>query len=333
MEVLDSAHVRLIDDETAESLVAFLSIATTWVRASRLTAPPEQPALLVLPRATPAAMAEARRRGWYVVTDEGDADLTIGRRRIAVRAGAPASPSGRRSPRTWNHFTVSRVVAALAAGDEGRLRVTQAELAELSGVSQPTVHRTLKQLHELDLIELRRASGTTVHRHRLLTWWLAAYPGPGGLSTYWYGLDQPRDHLVAINTLLSASDHHGPTARRVLVSGESAADAIAPWQRPHTAQVYVDGPLPLGRAGFVSVDSPEAANLIVTLAADPGVWPNHAWPLPHLGEHLEAADPLQILHDLAREDTSTAEEARDHLIDALLNGLAHRWSAQRAKRS
>lgn len=332
VDVLDSAHVRLTDHDTTASSIVYLSSSTDWLRTSRLPTPPERPALLVLPRATAKAIDEARSRGWYVVTDEGDAHLTIGERSIEVHAKSPQPPTRRPSTRTWSHFTVSRVVAALAAGADGTFRATQSELARLSGVSQPTVHRTLKQLRELDLIDTRRPSGTTtVHQRRLITWWLAHYPGPGGLSTHWYGLDQPRDHLHAISSLVAqaASDDDQCTATRVLVSGEMAADAIAPWQRPSTARVYTDGWLPLARAGFVPVDSAEAANLTVTVPADPGVWPTNAWLLPQLGAHLEAADPLQILHDLERDDASTAAEARERLIDVLVHRLSQRWRSQR----
>ena len=110
----------------------------------------------------------------------------------------------------------------------------------------------------------------------LFTWWRVAYPGPGGLVQHWYGLEPLPEQLARA---LAANP-----GRRVVLSGDLAADAIAPWQAPSRVLLYVAQPADLRVHGFVQSGAQEAT-LTITAPEDPGVF---ASPGPGVPEDIWA---------------------------------------------
>lgn len=279
------------------------------LKPSAIGAAPTRASLLVAPRATRAAVAAAERQHWSVVTDAGAVAIRFPGNRWVRRDAAAAQPAvtGRsRGPAPWGLLTVVRRLLEGAP-------LTQVDLARRSQLGQSRVSQLLKPLAAQRLVRRTPRGWTPDDWDRLCDWWLATYRGPGGVTTYWYSLDDvPAQAAKAVQV-------QAPTGR-VAVSGDAAADLVAPWRRPVQAVVYAERATDLSRAGWTSTDAATATLLLVN-PKDPGVWPVE----PLAGEHVTAAlplaDPVQVLWDLTRAPGSDAGEA------------AARWRALLADRA
>lgn len=286
------------------------------------------PALVIVPTATAAVRAAAARLGWSLITTNprdsaGPQGLLLWPSGMAVAIGvAEPEPTGsvgspRRGRVPWGSLTVTRRLAEGAAG-------TQTQLAELAGVTQARVSQVLKELTRAGLAgpsDRRRGTYAATDPHRMLQHWLAGYPGPGGISTYWYGLEDPTQQARAVIALLheqASTAESGPPGPAAVVSGDVAADQIAPWRRPQRAVVYARRGADLADIGLTP--SGEEATLELTVPQDPGVW---STPASHqmatwLGPPgLPLADPLQILWDVRRAPGTDRDQAADHLLAVL----------------
>lgn len=275
---------------------------------------PGRPVLLIVPSATDAVRAEVAAQGWSVIVVEGAAgphgQIRLGPDRVVpVGSAQPAVQArpARPGPAPWGTSTLLRRLLLGAAA-------TQADLAARSGISQPRVSQVLKELSGEGLVERVVAAGTS--RWSVTGWdallgrWLSTYPGPGGIPTYWYGLDAPADQArAAVRQLTEAA---GADA---VVSGEVAADLLAPWRRPARAVVYARDGADLGDVELAPAGAAEAT-LELIVPADPGVWP--APPSEDFADaELPLADPLQVLWDLHRTAGVDAGEAADRLVAVL----------------
>lgn len=294
---------------------------------------------------TPGASAETARRAGdlgvsLIVFDRRTKDgvrghLALGPGDVVPlgRAATPPPPAGRR-PGVPARGELQIVKTLLLLG--GR---TQAEIARWASVSQPRVSQVLKRLAERGLVSssvvephARVAGGpappprawTVVDWDRLLRHWLSRYPGPGGVTTHWYGLEAPARQAHAVLEVLGRAT----SAHRVLVSGDVAADLIAPWARPAHAMLYTDVGADLSPAGLTP--SPAAdATLALTVPEETGLWrfADGWWqavgqdPAP---DGLPLADPLQVLHDAGRSPSVDADQAVETLKSRIrtLRGLA-----------
>lgn len=313
------------------------------------------PALVVVPTATPAARDAAARLGWSLIaanprSPQGpQGQVLLPGRSVSIgaaRRDPDATPELRARPGRvpWGTLTVLR---RLAEGTEG----TQAQLAELAGVTQARVSQVLKELITTGLVSRSQGQGP---RYAVLDWdgvlrrWLAHYPGPGGISTYWYGLDGPVEQAKAVVAFLRQEAVRPPTeglrssrdavppARRqsldpvAVVSGDVAADQVAPWRRPQRAMVYAHRGADLAGLGLTPT-SERDATLVLTVPRDPGVWPARAdadvWSWPETPD-LPLADPLQILWDVRRSPGPDRDQAADRLL-AALRALASRKRVER----
>lgn len=302
--------------------------------------------LLICPAATPLLRRQAIQAGVSLIAlnhgswGGADGHLMLGPDQVLPlrRAGErPVTPVPR--PRSWTYWHVLRAVA-LAPG------VTQRDLAAATGVSQARVsqllgaavrsgllvrgaaHRVAGQAPDgaaggraerlVDPAPGSRArSWLVADWPRLLHHWRASYPGPGGIATHWYGLDALSDQVDTTLAVLSSPGHsspgHGPD-RPARVSGDVAADVLAPWGRPRRAVVYTARGADLGTAGLTPCAAAEAT-LTLLVPEDPGVlqeigrvsrFPGSEaarWPL---------ADPLQILLDLVTGPSVDADQMADH---------------------
>jgi hypothetical protein len=141
------------------------------------------------------------------------------------------------------------------------------------------------------------------------------------LRTFWYGLESPGQQAQTVVGLL-ARDGHG----RVAVSGDVAADLIAPWRSPHRAVIYAETGVDLTTGGLTPANEADATVELI-VPRDPGVWPKPTIEKPSGRPPL--ADPLQILWDVARAPGPDADEAVRHL-QRVLRDRRHRSTGERA---
>ena len=307
VESVDPAHVLLrLGGQSKTALVRRLAVLSP----SKVPATPGEPGLLVAPRATARALDAARSNGWDVVTETGQVAVRIGGRLVAGGTDATAGPSdgGHPGPCSWGLFTLAR---RLLVG----LPLSGVGLARLAGVSQSRASRLLSSLTGLGLVG-RGPDGYRPSNWRgLLDWWLDAYPGPGGTVSYWAGADDLAAQTRRAVDALSVG--------RVAVSGDVAADLLAPWRQPGVTVVYAKHGLPLGGHGFVPVGSLEEATLVLRCPADPGVWLPSDWVVGG----VPLADPVQIVFDVAAGPEPDRAEAAGRLADTLTSRHARAWQA------
>ena len=339
VDVVDADHVRLLahtshgSDIVAGSLVVQVKAYSYPITPSKLPpSPGEGPGLLVVPSATAAFLRAAQQRGWFVVTNDGTANVRIGDKHVRTRAHAEDDPLGwqrrqtrTRGPISWPRWTLARVLLASSG-----LPLSQADAARIVGTSPPTISRALKTLERHDLVRVEDSPGLAsviqvIQWDQLLDWWLQNYPGPGGTRSYWYSLEDLRTQAGTAVTALKAA---APAGEPVL-SGDLAADYIAPWRRPDSVTIYVRRSATLEREGFVQVSGRDEATLVVCAPKDPGVWMPAPWILGDPEAQLRLADPLQVLYDLTTAAGPDAGEAADQLRAKLRSDLRERWAAAR----
>jgi hypothetical protein len=307
VETVDADHVRLRSD--VGDSVLHLRRIDHQIYPSQVPVPPDKPALLAVPAATAGTVEAASRLGWSVVTDDGTLRLRLGDRdlRRDKRVVGDRTRSGRPGPTPWATFTLTRRLLAGAPA-------TQVELAEWTGVSQSKVSRALGRLAAVTLVQRGPSGWLPTDFETLLDWWLAQYPGPGGVTSYWYSLDDPATQAQKALEVLGD---------QAVVSGDSAADALAPWRRPSTCTVYIHAGASLTRAGFVPVASAAEATLTLCAPKDPGIWLPRTW----IAAGLPLADPVQVVYDVATGRGTDRDEAAAHLRAALRTTIKARWHA------
>ncbi|NYI46182.1 transcriptional regulator with XRE-family HTH domain [Nocardioides aromaticivorans] len=234
----------------------------------------------------------------------------------------PAGTGKRRTSRKGRPaYGVGQVIRALLTGQQ----FTQAELAQLTGLSQPRISQTLRKLNGEGLAHPR---GVKPYRWEAAGWgdlldhWLTTYRGPGGTRTYWYGLEQAAqtadrvlDFLDGTAVAAAAANSSHLMAYRTVpaLSGLVAADRIAPWARANVATIYTPVGADLQQVGLTPA-SPGDATIQLVVPADPGVWL-----VPRMWQALEGrrlADPFQILWDLTHPigaAVTDADQAALHL--------------------
>ena len=257
------------------------------------------PGLLIAPKASPAAQHAALRSGvslllapdsigqltrGHLITPSGDL-LTL-----AETTATPARPG----PRPWATIAIATYLL------EGKAS-TQDALAGRAGVSQARISQVL---HALERWVQRTDRGWTAADPVGLSQWLAEQPPPGRTATTWLGLDDPAPAATSVA--------HWLTARNVTyaLSGDVAADLIAPWARPTRALLYADQALDLTPLGITPAP-PDAATLELVVPDDPYVL-RDARQLP---SDLVIAHPWRIWADTAaRGNTDAADALRTHLL-------------------
>jgi len=257
------------------------------------------PGLLIAPKASPAAQHAALRAGvslllapdsvgqftrGHLITPSGDLLTLAETTATAVRRGR----------RPWATIAIATY---LLEGDTS----TQDALARRAGVSQA---RTSQVLHALERWVQRTERGWTATDPAGLTQWLAEQSPPGRTATTWLGLDDPAPTAATVAHWLTAQNVN------YALSGDVAADLLAPWARPTHALVYVDQALDLTPLGLTPAPS-EAATLELVVPDDPYVL-RDARQLP---SDLVIAHPWRIWADTAaRGNTDAADALRTHLL-------------------
>ncbi|MBC9927377.1 ArsR family transcriptional regulator [Leucobacter sp. cx-169] len=202
-------------------------------------------------------------------------------------ADQETSPHTSRGRTPWGKYALMR---ALLRTQEPR---TQAQLAAETNLTQAAVSQFLAKMSD----QAVRTKKGWVATQPLLTWqsFLQNYPGAGGTRTYWYSSAPFSDRVASLNG-------------RAILSGDAAADAIAPWRSPARIVAYTDQVIDMEALGISPATSAEA-NIELVHAADRTVLATaKAW-----NDEAGIADPLLAAWDLNRTGGTDASEAVDRL--------------------
>jgi hypothetical protein len=296
---VDSEHVRLTNDD--DSAIFFVLTVPRVARTHDIKRTPEQHALLVAPSITNEALERAWAAGWSVVTDDGTGRLRLAQRTLRFdAAGQPRAPKRPRGRPGRSVFSVVRALFALTKG------ARQEEIAEFAHVGQAAISKALNRLAERNLVARGQDGWKVTDRAGAVAWWLAHYPGPGGIQTHWFGVDPINEQAYRAYEALGREQAADP-----VVSGDAAADLVAPWRTPRRATLYARRGTDLSAVGLTPSDAP-ASTLTLVLPDDPGVWPTSKSPvLLEMRGHgdVARANAFQVLYDLSRSPGPDAGEA------------------------
>ena len=184
--------------------------------------------------------------------------------------------------------------------------VSQSEIARRLGVSHVAVGKQLPLPEEL--LERTPLGWRVVDRTGCWEQFMADYPGPRGLATYWAATGDLATQLERVEHVAHQRGEAGPT-----VSGDFAADFYAAWRRPSRVIVYVSTQPPLEEHGFATVRSVDAT-VEVRTPQDPTIramsreWPSTPGAIPRW-----YADPLIAAWDLRRSPGGDVDDAVDQL--------------------
>ena len=221
----------------------------------------------------------------------------------AEGADGPKPVIVRRRP--WGRSAVARVLLRT-----GRPQ-TQVELAKATGISQAAVSHALAALK--DHVARTDRGWVATNPEQLFTQTVRDYPGPGGITTYWYGLENLSAQAEVV------LDHAGRGV--ALLAGDNAADMIAPWRRLRRATIFAQTGLDLRQSKF-SQTPVENATLALTVPEDPTIWATAtAW----YGDHTNVTDPILAAWVVGNTAGSDADEAEKQLRRAVVAN----WEATR----
>lgn len=220
--------------------------------------------LVVVPAASENLLSVAESAGVSVlvapprsgVPVEG---ILVGPDGRALRLTPPDAPGNARPRRRgrvpWGTFAVAFELLGMASG-----RITQQELADRLELSQARVSQILRDLETA--AQVRSRDEARLDRRRLARWLADHYPGTPRAATTWLTLDPPASSTLAAHGLLAAKGvQHA-------VSGQVAADWLAPWERPQTAWIWSSSLADLSDIGATPVE-PQEAMLTLAVAQDP----------------------------------------------------------------
>lgn len=254
---------------------------------------------------TPSMLDHAKNGTFDVLTEEPLQLIING---TSYMQQEPESTGNSVEPRrrfAWVRWGTARF---LALADEP---ARQRAIAETLGVSQQAVSKAVRQLGPL--VTESDDGFIASDRAAVLDHWLSDYIGPGGQEFGWYSLSP------IVEQTLKAADAADSAGVRPLISGDVAADRLAPWKLPSRGRIYVTRPIDLGRDGFVP--SPvEEATLIICIPQDPTLFClSHMSPGPGTAHEPRAlADAATVCWDVLHSGDIDADQALDHLKDFIV---------------
>ena len=220
------------------------------------------------------------------------------------RAGDGRSDTTARPARvSWTRLAILRLYALRPQGP-----LTQSAIASLVGVSHVAVGKQIPALGGL----IERAPGGWLAPDRAACWdrFIAEYPGPLGLVSYFAATGEPAEQLVRVERIV-----RGRPEEQLIVSGDFAADFYAPWRRPARVIGYVSVEPPVERNGFAAVRAADAT-VELRVPRDPTIWAMSRIAVPGTGDGERCyADPLIAAWDLSRSLGGDVESAVAELRD------------------
>lgn len=293
---------ELVDDAFQVLRRANVRPAGGDLKSLSLVLPDRRMVTVTVRTTSPVGDSATRNRVLHIAADasvttvdaalNGDFDLVTTAPARAIIAGIsflpmdrPAEePQVRRGKKPWGRWAVERALI-LAAGEPLR----QTTLATTTGLTHQAVSHALR-----DRLYVRRTRDGYTADPLLTDRWLIEYPGPGGLATHWYSLDDTAHQATAASTLATELE------ATPLLSGDVAADRYAPWRRPATVRMYVSEFIDFVPADFTPA-TPSEATLTAVIPDDPTIRTVAATLAVPAG--LPLADPLITLWDLTHTST------------------------------
>jgi hypothetical protein len=188
---------------------------------------------------------------------------------------------------------------------------SQSEIARRIGVSHVAVGKQTP-LHD-ELVARTRVGWQVVDRAACWDRFMAEYPGPRGLTTYWAATGDLAAQLDRVERVA-----HGRGCVAPAVSGDFGADFYAPWRRPSRAVAYVITQPPLEEHGFATVRSADATVELRT-PRDPTILTmSREWPSTRDRFLRRYTDPLMTAWDLRRSPGGDVDSAVDQLRERAL---------------
>src|SRR5699024_3109373 len=251
---------------------------------------------------------ERARRGEFDVLSESPLQLTIDGRVYTARADdvddsrPTPTPRRRRGMRPWTRWALMR---SLLLTDRP---LKQREAAEGLGGSQQSISSVTRQLRTI--LNIGASGMEPIDRSCLLECFASEYPGSRGHEFGWYSLEPPvaqTEHAAAVASSYGESP---------LISGDVAADRLAPWKLPATGRIYLSNPLDLSGDGFTPAPLSEAT-LTLCVPEDPTLWRV----LHNEGRATGASrlvDPViaywDLLNDKNVDSTAAARKLAEYII-------------------
>lgn len=257
------------------------------------------------------SMLERARRGEFDVLSESPLQLTIAGQVYTTESdGVPGArsepaPSRYRGRQPWTRWALMRCLILTTRP------LRQSEVAEVLGVSQQAVSFAARQLR--DLMRPGASGMEPSDRRLLLEQFTAEYPGPRGHEFGWYSLDSP---VAQTEHAADVADSYGASP---LISGDVAADRLAPWKLPARGRIYLSGPLDLASDGFVPTPL-DNATLTLCVPEDPTL-SRIQYQSNGLAEgswESRLVDPVivhwDLLHDGGEDSDAAAEKLAEHIL-------------------
>lgn len=182
----------------------------------------------------------------------------------------------------------------------------EAELAERAGVSQPRVSQVLSALSAAELVVRRGRSTWAADRSALLDAFLNSYADTRGFTSWFYSLDSPQEtceRIVAAGESLQAA---------TVISGDVAADRLAPWRVPTHTTVYTGDHRLAPHLELTPAQGPDDANVELIVPADKSVLRIRP------EDDATLAHPTQVVLDLQRLGGADRHEAAEKVREWLL---------------
>lgn len=259
---------------------------------------------LFVGRTITPSMLELAKAGHFDVLTERPLRLVIGgsvyEAEETIQVPVRRRPSARPA---WVRWAVGRCL--LLSSEPLR----QPVIADLLGTSQQSVSNAAHRLG--GWVEDGGKGLSAVNKETLLGHWREEYPGPGGEEFGWYALDPIVEQTLKaakVAELFEASP---------LISGDVAADRLAPWKLPSRGRIYVNSPIDLGGDGFVPAPV-EEATLITCTPRDPTLWRlTHTAPSQG-SEESTFADAVIVYWDVLASGDIDSVEAAGHLKELIV---------------
>lgn len=198
----------------------------------------------------------------------------------------------------WIRWAVERY---LLLSSEPQRQLT---IADQLGTSQQSVSHAVRVLGTL--VQDAGQGLFATDKENLLDHWASQYAGPNGQKFGWYSLDSivKQTHAAAkIAESLAVSP---------LVSGDVAADRLAPWRLPSLGLLYLNSPIDLSGDGFIPAPLSEAT-LITCVPRDPTLWRLADSRSSENSESVALADPVIVYRDVLSSNSIDGMEAAQRL--------------------